>query len=137
MYLMRSICAALLAFLLLSTVDASAGDYSVTYAIDANGKNDAGKIETCNYSKPCEIKPVGFGLWIFLTFIHPNHRWVELDVSGQPGCCYSADADSTINLEIRPGLLRVPIYQGRKRRGNEFVQNKRFGVVYLEFSNMR
>jgi len=27
---------------------ASAGDYSVAYAIDANGKSDSRKIETCN-----------------------------------------------------------------------------------------
>jgi hypothetical protein len=71
---------ALLAFFLLSSAGASAGDYSVTYAIDANGKNDAGKIETCNYDKPCEIEPVGLGLSIFLSFIRPDHRSVQLHV---------------------------------------------------------
>jgi hypothetical protein len=129
--------AALLAFFLLSSAGASAGDYSVTYAIDANGKNDVGKIETCDYDKPCEIKPVGFGLWIFLSFIHPDHRSVQLHVFGRRDCCYSADAATTIYLDIEPGLLRVPLYQGRQRRGNEFVKNKRFGVLYLEFSNLR
>lgn len=136
MCLVRSVCAALMAFLL-SNVSASAGDYSVTYAIDANGMNDVGKIETCEYDRPCDIEPVGFGLWIFLSFIQQNHRSAELHVFGRPGCCYSADAATTIYLDIKPGLLRVPLYEGRERRGNEFVRNKRFGVLYLEFSNLR
>lgn len=132
----RSVCAALAVFLL-SNSSASAGDYSLTYAIDANDRHDAGKIETCVYDKPCEIQPIGFGLSIFLSFIRANHRWVELHIFGEPGCCYSADANRTINLEIKPGLLRVPLYEGRKRRQNEFVRNERFGILYLEFSNLR
>ena len=132
-----SICIALLTSFLLSSTGASAGDYSVTYAIDANGKNDAGKIETCDYDKPCDIEPPGLGLRISLSFTHPDHHGVELYVDGPPGCCYSYDAIRTFYLEIKPGLLRVPIYQGRARRENEFVQNKRLGVLYLEFSNLR
>ncbi len=132
----RAICTALLAFSL-SNVSAFAGDYSVTYAIDANGRNDAGKIESCEYTRRCEIEPAGWGLHISLGFIYPDHQWVELHVYGPAGCCYSADADREINLEIKPGLLRVPLYQGRPRRGNEFVRNKRFGVLYLEFSSLR
>ncbi len=136
MWLVLSVCAACFAFLL-SDVSASAGDYSVTYAIDANGKNNAGKIENCEYTRVCEIEPTGWGLHISLGFIYPDHQWVELHVHGPAGCCYSADADRDINLEIKPGLLRVPLYQGRPRRGNEFVRNKRFGVLYLEFSSLR
>jgi len=136
-YLMCRICAVLFACILLSGTIASAGDYTLIYAIDANGKNDAGKIETCEYSKPCGIEPPGFGLMIFLSFIRPGQRSVELHVYGRPGCCYSADAATTIYVDITPDLLRVPLYEGRKRRGNEFVQNKKFGVLYLEFSNMR
>jgi hypothetical protein len=134
---MRSICAALPVFLL-SCATASAGDYSVTYAIDANGKNDAGKIETCEYVESCEIEPVGFGLSIFLGFMHPDHRSVNIEVYGRRGgCCYSADATRTIYLNIEPGLLRVALYEGHARRGNEVVRNKKFGVLYLEFSNLR
>ena len=54
MCLMRSIRAALPAFFLLSSVGASAGDFSVTYAIDASVRNDV-VIETCDYDKLCEI----------------------------------------------------------------------------------
>jgi hypothetical protein len=136
--LIRSICASL-AFLLLSSSGASAGGYSVAYAIDANGKSDTGKIEICNYDKACEIESANSGLSIRLLLSRPSpdHSWVDLRVKGAPGCCYSADASKVIYLEIKPGLLRVPIYEGKERRVNEFVQNKLFGVLYLEFSNPR
>jgi hypothetical protein len=64
-------------------------------------KNDAGKIETCEYVKSCEIEPVGFGLSIFLSFMHSDHRSVDIEVYGrQRGCCYSADATRTIYLNL-------------------------------------
>jgi ribosomal protein L33 len=137
--LIRSICAVPLALFLLSSTGASAGDYSVAYAIDANGKNDTGKIETCKYDKACEIESANSRLSISLLFSHPSpdHSWVDLRVEGPPACCYFADAARVIYLDIKPGLLRVPIYEGKERRVNEFVQNKLFGVLYLEFSNPR
>ncbi len=49
--LRRSICAALLTCFLFSSNNSSAGDFSLIYAIDANGKTDAGRIETCEYFK--------------------------------------------------------------------------------------
>jgi hypothetical protein len=136
--LIRSIYTALPVFFLLSCCTASASDYSVTYAIDANGKDDTGIVETCEYVRACEIEPVGFGLSIFLSFMHPDHRSVNIEVYGRRrGCCYSADATRTIYLDIKPGLLRVPLYEGRERRGNELIQNEKFGMLYLEFSNLR
>jgi len=134
--LLRRSIFGLLATLLLSSVDASAGDYSVTYAIDADAKNDAGKIESCEYIRPCFIASDSLGLSIDLSFIREDHSWAELHVYGPPGCCYSADAARTIYLEIKPGLQRVPIYEGRSRRRNEFVQNKKFGVLYIELSDL-
>jgi hypothetical protein len=135
--LRRSIFGLAATLLFLSSADASAGDYSVTYAIDTDAKNDAGKIESCEYARRCVIKSNSLGLSIDLRFIREDHSWVELEVNGPPGCCYSADAASTIYLEIKPALLRVPIYEGRPRRRNEFVLNKKFGVLYIEFSNLR
>lgn len=137
MLLIRSAGTALLSFFLLSGTGAAAADYSVTYAIDANGKNSAGKIETCDYETLCFIEPPGLGLQISLSFNHSDRRWVKLRIDGPPACCYSSDAASEFYLQIEPGLLRVPIYQGRARRRNEFVRNHKFGVVYLEFSSLR
>lgn len=135
--LRRSIFGPVATLLLLSSADASAGDYSVTYAIDADAKNDAGKIESCEYSKSCFITSASLGLSIFLSSVREDHRSVELQVYGPSGCCYSADAARSIYLDIKPGLQRVPIYEGRARRRNEFVLNNRFGVLYIEFSDFR
>jgi hypothetical protein len=132
----RSIYGVLLALFVLWSTGAFAGDFSLTYAIDANGKNDAGKV-ICEYDKPCSVEPVGFGISVNISFIRPDHRSAELEVFGGPGCCYSADANRTFYLDIEPGLVRVPLYEGRQRKGNEFVQNHRFGMLYLEFSNLR
>ena len=115
---------------------AAAGDYSVKYAIDAGGKNDAGKIESCEYIRLCFIESDSLGLSIDLSFVREDHSWVELHVYGPAGCCYSADAIRTIYLEIKPGLQRMSIYQGRSRRRNEFVQNRKFGVLYIEISDL-
>jgi hypothetical protein len=134
--LTRSIRLAITALLFLSRAHASAADFSLTYAIGANGKNDAGKV-ICEYDKPCSVEPVGFGISVNISFIRPDHRSAELEVFGGPGCCYSADANRTFYLDIEPGLVRVPLYEGRQRKGNEFVQNHRFGMLYLEFSNLR
>jgi hypothetical protein len=137
MLLIRSARTALLPVFLLSGAGASAADYSITYAIDANGKTSTGQIETCDYEKSCAIEPPGFGLQIYLSFTRPDHRGVDLFIIGPPACCYSSDATREFYLQIKPGLLRVPIYQGRARRGNEFVQNHKLGMLYLEFSNLR
>jgi hypothetical protein len=124
---------------LLSNSSAFAGDYSLTYAIDANGKHDAGRIDICQYDDPCDIEPAGLELSISISLSigRPNYKWAELRVKGPRGCCYSYDAREKFFLEIKPGLLRVPMYQGRSRRENEFVQNRKFGILYLEFSNLR
>ena len=132
----RSVFVALL-FLIRSSVGAAAGDYSVAYAIDADGKNDTGKVETCEYDRPCEITSQSLGLSIVLHFNRPDHLFFNLQVKGPSGCCYSADAAKTIYLKIDPTLLRVPLYEGRPRRRNEFVQNSLFGILYLAFSDMR
>jgi hypothetical protein len=116
---------------------ASAGDYSAAYAIDANGKTDKGIVDTCKYIEVCDITSAALGVTLSLGFVRPDHDSIELEISGPPGCCYSADANRTFYLDTRKGLQRVPIYVGHQRKGNEFVRNERFGDVYLEFSNLR
>ncbi|WJR76484.1 hypothetical protein [Bradyrhizobium sp. NP1] len=134
--LLRVIGAVLLA-LLLSMSCAAAGDYVVTYAIDADGKIDTGKINSCRYAKPCDVSAAGLILSMSLKFARQDEAWLDLFVVGPPNCCYSADAKRTIQVKVTPGLMRVPIYQGRLRKGNEFVRNERFGVLYFEFSDLR
>jgi hypothetical protein len=124
-------------WLLLSGGAASAGDYSVAYAIDANGKTDKGIVDTCQYIDVCEITSAVLGVTLSLGFTRPDHNSIELEIRGPPGCCYSADANLTFYLDARRGLQRVPIYSGHQRKRNEFVRNERFGIVYLGFSNLR
>ncbi|WJR76486.1 hypothetical protein [Bradyrhizobium sp. NP1] len=109
----------------------------MTYAIDANGKTDTGRVDSCTYTETCHIESHAIGLSISLTFIRPDHASIDLEMEGPTGCCYSSDAAETIHLETKPGLRRVPMYRGRERRRNEFVRNERFGVLYLQFSNLR
>lgn len=138
MLLRRSVLGILAACLLLrSAVGASAGDHSVTYAIDAGDKSDVGKIENCEYVHGCIITSKIVGLTIFLDYAYQNREWVVLRIYGPPGCCFSADAARPIYLKIEPTLQRVPIYEGRLRRRNEFVMNNRFGVLYIQFSDLR
>jgi hypothetical protein len=110
--------------------------YSVAYAIDAHDENDSGKIETCEYGAECKLAN-HLGLSIVLNIKNPKRLWADLEIKGPPGCCYSAQADETLYVEMTPTLMRVPFYEGQKRRRNEFVLNKKFGVLYLMFGNIR
>jgi hypothetical protein len=133
---MRWIWLTLLASLLFAST-AFAGDYSVSYAIDANGKIDKGIVDTCKYVEVCGITSAALGVTLSLGFTRPDHDSIELEISGPPGCCYSVDTNRTFYLDTRRGLQRMPIYLGHQRKGNEFVRNERFGFLYLEFSNLR
>jgi len=48
-FLIRTVCAAFLAALLLSGTAASAGDYTVSYAFDEGDLNEVGESEACEY----------------------------------------------------------------------------------------
>jgi hypothetical protein len=140
--LIRSICAALLAvpFLFLSDVDASAGDYTVAYAIDAGDQNDAGKIEICEYTKFCLIKSEKLRISLSLSFWHPDHNEVDIQIYGNQGrsaCCYFADGVDSVVRKARGSLIRLRVFEGRRRIRNEFLQNAPVGILYLQFSEMK
>ncbi|WJR76483.1 hypothetical protein [Bradyrhizobium sp. NP1] len=92
---MLTVGAAIILFLL-SVSAAVAGDYIVTYAIDANGKTDTGRVDTCIYDQRCEITSARTGLLLSLRPRLPQDEWVKVEVSGPPGCCFSDDATTTI-----------------------------------------
>ncbi|WP_139025058.1 hypothetical protein [Bradyrhizobium sp. STM 3843] len=95
----------------------AAGDFVLNYAIDTNGNTDAGKIESCRYEEPYEIRPVGLRIRIY---VHPRKKdlpSLDMDVLGPPGCCYTADAAEQFHVAIKPGLVRLPIYRGVRRSG--------------------
>jgi len=116
---------------------ASAGDYKVTYAIDVEGRTDAGTIETCVYKDICHITSASLNLTISLGFVYPEYRFVYADVSSRWGCCYFSGGDPSIGLDPTPSVQHIPIFVGRMRAAHEFVQNAKVGVLYLAFSDLQ
>jgi hypothetical protein len=128
---------ALWASLLLSNGKGAAADYVVNYALDVDGKTDAGKKETCEYVRPCEIISESSGIRVVMNFTYPDHLSVYTHVYGRLGCCYFRDGADSISLDPKLPLHHLQIFEGRARRQNEFVQNRKIGVLYLSFSDMR
>jgi hypothetical protein len=134
---MRSILAALL--FLYTTANASAGDYTVAYALEVGDQKDTGKISTCNYTKPCEIVSEDLGLLIILVFIYPSHSNLYVNVRrirGGRDCCFFADGKDSFAMDPHEMLRGTPIFEGHARRRNEFVENYKLGVLYLGFSDL-
>jgi hypothetical protein len=137
----RPICGVLLvAFCLLLSAEASAGDYIVSYAFDAGeGLNDSGK-QTCEYKSYCRIESEKLKLSISLAFWDPNHRIVTISVSGEQGrwgCCYFSDGVDDVKRDARDSLIRLYVYVGRRRIRNEFIQNEPLGILYLQFLDIK
>ena len=137
----RPICGLLLLiFCLLSSVAASAGDYTVSYAFDAREElNDSGK-QTCEYKSYCRIESEKLKLSIRLAFWDPNHRIVTISVSGEQGrwgCCYFSDGVDDVKRDARDSLIRLYVYVGRRRIRNEFIQNEPLGILYLQFLDIK
>jgi hypothetical protein len=140
MLLRRSAFGILAAIFLLSGAEASAGDYTVSYAFDAGEElNDAGK-QTCEYKSFCTIVSEKLKLSILLAFWDPNHRVVTISVSGEKGrwgCCYFSDGANSIERNVKDSLVRVYVYVGRRRIRNEFIVNEPLGTLYLQFLDMK
>jgi hypothetical protein len=135
----RSIYGLLAGVFLLSSVDASAGNYTVSYAFDAGDINDAGKA-TCEYKSFCRIGSEKLKLSIMLAFWDPNHRIVTISVSGEQGrwgCCYFSDGVDSVKRDARDAPIRLYVYVGRPRMRNEFILNEPLGILHLQFSDMK
>ncbi len=138
MFSRRSIYGWLAGVFLLSSVEASAGDYTV-YAFDAGDIDDAGKV-TCKYKSFCIIKSEKLKLSIWLAFWDPNHRDVTVSVSGEKGrwgCCYFSDGVDRVKHNARDSLIRLYVYVGRPRIRNEFIINEPLGILYLKFLDLK
>lgn len=122
---------------LLCNSKAAAADYVVNYALEVDGKTDTGKKETCEYARPCEIVSESAGVRVVMNFTYPDHRSVYTQVYGRLGCCYFRDGVDSISLDPKLPLHHLQIFEGQVRRQNEFVQNRKVGVLYLNFSDMR
>jgi hypothetical protein len=133
--LIRSISAALVAFALTSTTS-RAGDYVVSWAFDAGDKNETGIRADCVYTKLCIIKPEKSDFTVDLTFWRPKSRVARIEISRVFGCCYFAQGESFVERGT-DSLIRLGVYEGRRRKGNEYVLNAPVGILYLQFSDLK
>jgi hypothetical protein len=97
---------------------ARAGDYQVAYAIDAGGLRESGK---------------------YVVGAHSGQRrhLVLVDIHDGTNCCYFYDGGYETYLDGDKPYHQLPIFEGRKRLGNEFVLNRKIGNIFLSFKDFR
>ena len=135
MPLIRSICIALLGLSLLTSA-ARAGDYVVAWAFAAHGENEMGTRADCEYRTYCIIKVEKFGFEVMISFWRSGHGAATIDITSGISCCYFSDGESSVKRGTS-SLIRLGVFEGRARRGNEFVLNSRVGDFYLLFSALK
>jgi len=137
---------------LLRSVDASAGDYSVSYAFDGTTKegvatgateslNEAGITKECLYDRPCTIELTKSDLTISLNVQRSARHKVVVFADGggsrSIGCCYFSGGEQRAEGDLTQPMLWLRIYDGHARKRNEVVQNIHLGLLYLQFSDLR
>jgi hypothetical protein len=117
-----------------------AGDYSVNYAVDFKDEQEVGKAEECIFGKSCYIKlgKLGVTLTIRVDSLDDQKASAGLTRDRNPnGCCYFFDGVSTKFVKASESPHHLPLYEGGRRRGNEFVLNQRVGMLSFIVSNAR
>ncbi len=140
----------ILAFGILGAGGAVAGDYTVSYAFDGTAPEDAaagtsplnetGTMKECAYGAHCGIELTKSDLSISVIVTRSKRDTVSVRAyrhqAGQ-ACCYFSDGERYVSRELGHDIIRLHLYEGHPRRGNEFVQNLHLGVLYLQFSDLR
>ena len=114
-----------------------AADYTVSYALDAGDLTDAGNGH-CKFEEHCRLRSEKVGLEVWLTFYDPTHEKVDISVYGTNGrqsCCFFYDGVESVSRNTE-SLIRLRVYEGRRRKQNEFRLNMPLGVLYLQFPDM-
>jgi hypothetical protein len=116
--------------------NARAGDYEVAYAIDARGLRESGKHAECIYEKACRLNFERTSIRILVNADRgQKHHLVSIYDSAN--CCYFADGGDMVWLDGDKPFHQLPIFEGRKRLGNEFVRNRKIGDIFLAFRDLR
>jgi len=122
---------------LLFNLPATAGDYTVTYAFDGVETTETGKAE-CEYRSHCRIDFENAGMSLSLGFRDSRRASIDIAVYGlrRANCCFFFDGVSSVSRDLSGmSLIRLHVYEGHRRRGNEFIQNAPIGVLNLNISN--
>lgn len=115
---------------------AMAGDYVVAYAIDAYGNHEFGKLENCTYKSVCTTRDNRLEFTIFVIVNGPHDQNASVSMSRpRSGCCLFSDGDDSKQFDVREPVNSFTIFEGRKRKQNEFVRNRMIGTLYIAFSN--
>ncbi|MGJ4888080.1 hypothetical protein ACQR1Y_07800 [Bradyrhizobium sp. HKCCYLRH3099] len=138
LHLVPAAVAVLILLLILPWNEASASDFVLTYAVEAKGTIDTGKLTTCDYERICEIQAAD--LIIELIF-HRGTRslsTIDMRARGALGCCFSVDGDQQFHAFLDAGSVRFAIYRRVEIGRDEFVrsafvQYEREGTIHLRF----
>jgi hypothetical protein len=131
----RNPIAALLALIsiLLSASATLAEDYSVDFGADTDRGRDAGTLH-CQFGKACDGKMESLGVTVRLQMDRGSFAFADVRLeAGELGCCYFANTTSSIVIDPRKTLSRVPLFRGRGPRGALFIENEPAGNLYLRF----
>lgn len=137
---------------LLLSLDAFAGDYTVSYAFDGTTRadvaagvtsalNEEGITKECQYERRCTIELTKSDLTISLKVERSGSHEVSVFADGgrsrSDGCCYFSGGDQLAARRLTEPLLRLWIYEGQARKRNEYVENIPLGLLYLQFSDLK
>lgn len=117
---------------------ARAGDYQVAYAIDAGGLRESGKYVECIYRTACRLNFERTSIHMSVIADEGQKRhFVFVNIYDGINCCYFYEGDDVTYLDGDRPYHQLPIFEGRKRLGNEFVLNRRIGSIFLSFKDFR
>ena len=137
---------------LLQSLDAFAGDYTVSFAFDGTTRadvaagvtsalNEEGSTKECQYGRRCTIELRKSDLTISFTVERSSYHEVVVFADGgrsrSAGCCYFSGGDSLARKRLAEPLLRLWLYEGHARKRNEYVENIPLGLLYLQFSDLK
>jgi hypothetical protein len=108
----------------------------VAYAIDAGGLRESGKYTECTYRTVCLLNFERASIHMLLTADGKGH-FVSVYIRDGRSCCYFYDGGNEIYLDGDKPYHQQPIFEGRKRLGNEFVLNRKIGNIFLSFKDFR
>jgi hypothetical protein len=121
------------ASLVASNSNAASSKYSIAYTIEKGGNFEKGAFQ-CELRDICSRWMGPEKLHLTITFMEESDVWVLL--SGQAGCCVFEDANWLAHVDSRKRWHRLTIFEGKARKGNEFIQNVRVGTLRLEFERL-
>jgi len=66
----------------------------------------------------------------------PRHLAVVV-IKDRGSCCYFSDGDDKLQLYGDKPYYQLPIFEGKKRLGNEYFLNEKIGEIFLALTEFR